>query len=319
MAFDNVLYIIGNGFDLHHGVKSSYGDFAKWLLKKNRALYYKLSDVCRVDFLWRDFERALANVDRDYFIGMGELMLPEGWTEEDGYAELFYAEDMVRGEAESLWEDIQKWFRKWVNTILWDKCYELQKLWIDYEARFITFNYTPFLETQYGIPAENIVYIHGKKSNNQHPPIIGHDGRDTFDEWWKKAPRSSKRHYKGQHSLLPEVEMMTRSVEEFFSLSEKPIEKIMREHQAFFDDLYDVEHIYVFGHSLGSVDIPYFRAVNNANDFPERLQWNVSYYSEDEKKKLAKAMHRSIMDGRAKLNMMTLGSMQRTNRAKSFF
>lgn len=28
---DSVLYIIGNGFDLFHGVKSSYGSFRKWL------------------------------------------------------------------------------------------------------------------------------------------------------------------------------------------------------------------------------------------------------------------------------------------------
>jgi len=30
-SFDNVLYIIGNGFDLHHGVMSSYKSFAMWL------------------------------------------------------------------------------------------------------------------------------------------------------------------------------------------------------------------------------------------------------------------------------------------------
>ena len=29
-SFDNVLYIIGNGFDLHHGVMSSFKSFAIW-------------------------------------------------------------------------------------------------------------------------------------------------------------------------------------------------------------------------------------------------------------------------------------------------
>lgn len=51
MAFDNVLYIIGNGFDLHHHVKSSYQAFAEWLNKNNRKLYQKLTAVCRVDYL----------------------------------------------------------------------------------------------------------------------------------------------------------------------------------------------------------------------------------------------------------------------------
>jgi hypothetical protein len=152
-SFDNVLYVIGNGFDLHHGVMSSYKSFAIWLQQKNRILYEKLNAVCRVESLWRDFEGALPYVDRDYFLTIGELWLPQGWTEDDGYAELFYAQDYVRGEAEMLWDDIRKWFRKWVCSIAWHEAYDKMKVWIDYEARFITFNYTPFLETQYGIPA----------------------------------------------------------------------------------------------------------------------------------------------------------------------
>lgn len=83
-SFDNVLYIIGNGFDLHHGVMSSYKSFAIWLQRKNRALYEKLNDVCRVESLWRDFEGALPYVDRAYFLEMGDVWLPEGCTEDVG-------------------------------------------------------------------------------------------------------------------------------------------------------------------------------------------------------------------------------------------
>ena len=310
-SFDNVLYIIGNGFDLHHGVMSSYGAFEAWLKRQNKKLYSKLNGVCRVDYLWRDFEKALADVDRDYFLNLGDFWLPDGWTEDDSYAELFYAQDTVREEAEILWNDILKWFRKWVCSISWREECDAKKVWLDYEARFITFNYTSFLETQYGIPAENIVYIHGKQGDKTRPPVIGHDGRDTFEGWYKKAPRSLKMHYRGKHAMLPEVEIMTASVEEYFSLSEKPVMKILREHQAFIDDLYDVEHIYVLGHSLGNVDIPYFKAINAANDFPEKLHWYVSYYSEDEKRRLAKTMCKRVMDKDARLEMITMTDLQR--------
>ena len=310
-SFDNVLYIIGNGFDLHHGVMSSYKSFAMWLQRKNRALYEKLNNVCRVESLWRDFEGALPYVDRAYFLEMGDIWLPEGWTEDDGYAELFYAQDYVRGEAEILWADIEKWFRKWVQTVSWYDAYDKKKVWLDDEARFVTFNYTPFLETQYGIPEENILYIHGKRTDKKHPPIIGHDGRDTFDDWYKKAPRWSKRHYRGKRSYLPEVEMMTSSVEEFFSLSEKPIQKILIENQEFIDDLYDVKDIYVLGHSLGNVDLPYFRAINRANDYPEVLRWHVSYYSDKEKSDLERIMRNSVINKDASLEMITLQGIQR--------
>ena len=307
--FDDVLYIIGNGFDLHHGVMSSYKSFKIWLQRKNPALHRKLESVCHADFLWKDFESALAYVNRDYFLSAGELMIPQSWTEDDSVAELLYAGDHVRYEAEYLWTEITKWFRKWVQTIQWYDRYNEKKLWIDLEARFITFNYTPFLETQYGIPHENILYIHGKQSDKKHPPVIGHDGRDTFDDWYQKAGRSSKRNYRGKYSYLPEVEMMTEAVEEYFSLSEKPINSIMSEFRDYFSDLYDVRHIYILGHSLGSVDIPYFSAINSANDCPSEISWHVSYYSRNERDSLEQCLRSHIMDKEARLEMFQLSSI----------
>lgn len=310
MAYDNVLYIIGNGFDRHHHIRSSYLDFADWLKKNNKVLYGTLSDVCKEDFLWKDFERALAYVNRDYFISMGDIMLPTNWTEDDGYAELFYAQDYVRGEADIFWDKIQKWFRKWVRTIKWEKDSASKKVRIDYDARFITFNYTPFLETEYSISPENILYIHGRAGDQKSPPIIGHDGRDTFDEWYKTAGKETKRHYQGKYAMLPEVEMMTRSVEEFYSVSEKPVQAILSRHQDFIRGLHDVECLYVLGHSLGNVDIPYFKAINDANERPDELQWYVSYYSDEEKDALEGIMRSRVISEKAKLQMISMDSLQ---------
>ena len=49
-------------------MKSSFQAFAEWLKKNNRRLYQKLTAVCRVDYLWKDFERVLADVDKDFTI-----------------------------------------------------------------------------------------------------------------------------------------------------------------------------------------------------------------------------------------------------------
>ena len=65
------------------------------------------------------------------------------------------------------------------------------------------------------------------------------------------------------------------------------------------------------GHSLGNVDIPYFKAISAANDYPEKLHWYVSYYSDDEKKRLEKTIRNRIIDRNASLEMMTLASIQR--------
>ena len=39
------LYIIGNGFDIHHGIKSRYSDYREWLKEYDFDLYDKL---CRL-------------------------------------------------------------------------------------------------------------------------------------------------------------------------------------------------------------------------------------------------------------------------------
>ena len=109
--FDDVLYVIGNGFDFHHGVKRSYNSFCHWLRRHHIELFYRLERLCRVDFLWCEFERALGYVSREEFLLNGVAWLPSNWDpDRDSYAELFYAEDIARNEADSFWTDIQKSF-----------------------------------------------------------------------------------------------------------------------------------------------------------------------------------------------------------------
>ena len=59
------LYIIGNGFDLAHNIKSRYSDFGRFLeenyygLKVQSEILYEDTDVS----LWTDFETALGSID----------------------------------------------------------------------------------------------------------------------------------------------------------------------------------------------------------------------------------------------------------------
>lgn len=146
MKIDDVLYIIGNGFDVHHGVCSKYSDFANFLRIQNRSLYDKFTEMCHVDFLWTEFEKALAYVNRDYFLKMGETIKPYDWDNDRADSELFLPAGYVRGEAECFWEVIQKWFRKWTRQIRWYDRYNSKKIWMDSYARYVTFNPNRSLE-----------------------------------------------------------------------------------------------------------------------------------------------------------------------------
>ena len=61
------LVIIGNGFDLASGIKSSYSDFKQWLQKNGR---HRLIDLMDIFFsnqrdIWGEIEKALGEYDED--------------------------------------------------------------------------------------------------------------------------------------------------------------------------------------------------------------------------------------------------------------
>ena len=63
-----VLYIIGNGFDLMHGVRSRYTDFRD-ALGRDSDLLYTLETFIHVPDIWGDFENNLAYLDRGMMMG----------------------------------------------------------------------------------------------------------------------------------------------------------------------------------------------------------------------------------------------------------
>lgn len=57
------LYIIGNGFDLHHGLPTSYGDYKRFLSKKYAGTVQDYEDFVGIHNkkkeAWKDIENAL--------------------------------------------------------------------------------------------------------------------------------------------------------------------------------------------------------------------------------------------------------------------
>ena len=83
---DSVLYIIGIGFDLFHGVKSSYGSFRKWLQTHDYDTYQTYETVCDYDALWSDFETGMAYVSRDFFLETGLAFFPDSKSDPDEWS-----------------------------------------------------------------------------------------------------------------------------------------------------------------------------------------------------------------------------------------
>ena len=59
------LYIIGNGFDIHHGIKSRYSDFRDYLRKIDNSLYDLITEYIPISDDWSDLEQSLADTDSE--------------------------------------------------------------------------------------------------------------------------------------------------------------------------------------------------------------------------------------------------------------
>ena len=100
--FDHVLYVIGNGFDRHHGVRSSYLDFRDWLKQYHTELYSLYDLINHSDEKWSNFEAAMPYLGREYFLKIGQAFLPDYNTEPDDWqiADLLLGGDRIRCESE---------------------------------------------------------------------------------------------------------------------------------------------------------------------------------------------------------------------------
>lgn len=297
---DSVLYIIGNGFDLYHGVKSSYGSFRKWLQTHDYDTFQTYETVCDYDALWSDFETGMAYVSRDFFLESGLAFFPDSKSDPDEWsaADILLGGDAASSSVYELLDKLKKDFHKWVCSLSVPRDYKDKMLYVDDYARFLTFNYTTFLESHYGIPSSQINHIHGVKTQSWGSLVVGH-GEDTseiFDSWWKSKgydkPRYNKkgkkyykrdaiyRMYRGNTQYLPENEALTSAVESYYSDSEKPVDKILRDNQVYFESLSNIEIIYVWGISFSKVDKPYIKKIIEVNADKANLQWYVSAYSD---------------------------------------
>ena len=156
----DTLYIIGNGFDLHHGLDTSYKNFRDNVVLKTpnlRKLLLDLyGDAINEDMWWSDFEAKLSDIDynhllnSDYGVAMGGMKV----------------QNFLTGQLPPL-------FGKWIKSIKLKNAPEKQ-LDIDKDALFFTFNYSLVLEIIYEVNKDNIWHIHNS-IEEVDKIIVGHD------------------------------------------------------------------------------------------------------------------------------------------------
>lgn len=222
------LIILGNGFDLYHGLPTSYKDNLVPILRKNNEeLFEKISKLYFKDDieLWSDFESRIGRTEDidclnnpireklEYLFSINVECYPiesphygNSWFE---YENARYAAECNRVNLESVFselhydlDDLKEYFHdglykmcKYANELNNNKN-NFQK---DFDFRekdyFLTFNYTNTLEKIYtDIPNANICYIHGLL-NDEVELVFGNNKKNilnSYSDLYEENPNVSR-------------------------------------------------------------------------------------------------------------------------------
>ena len=116
----NTLFIIGNGFDLMHGVRSSYYSFRDSMGKSN-PVREALEDYFDVPDLWANLEDSLAHFDLNRmcngYVMDAQLDIAEAYEEDAGAAEYFMAVEWAVEPLRVIAVELPKKFQAWIDTL----------------------------------------------------------------------------------------------------------------------------------------------------------------------------------------------------------
>ena len=267
----DTLYIIGNGFDLHHGLKTSYLNFRDdYVKKKCSILWNDLLDIYgsapqNDNLWWKDFENMLGKVDYESLS-----------QSRNGYALGFIkVRNLMKGKLPPL-------FGSWIKTV--DRQIVLNKIILmdefDANALFFTFNYTLLLEKVYHVKEENVWHIHG---TIKHPDdiVVGHDA--DAGQLVKYTQEYNEDQLRISTSYADNIN------QEALNGAKKVRNRIYLQEDKFYQ-YSNIRHYVSMGFSFNDIDMPYVEKMWSVNRQKEDADWTLYWYSSGEdnlmKKKL---------------------------------
>lgn len=279
MDYYKGLYLIGNGFDIHHHINSGYGHFKDWLENRDPVVFnrlFQVYDLCGGD-LWSSLEENLGNIPLEAIIEnyvYSPFMI--FFTRADGSTGFFNLDDFSDGPVpeigftlQRLYFFIDQYLREWVLQLKEPDYGQKIKISIE-KAFFINFNYTQTLETLYGISSNNLYYIHGCAALD-HQLIFGHNQtiRDLKNNW----------NYNSISEGKEEIEEAIRDIEIMY----KDVDYIIKKSYNIWTKISNVDTIHIWGLSLSDVDIPYIEHIKNI--VKTSTKWEIQWYNEEDKVK----------------------------------
>ena len=283
------LYVIGNGFDLHHGVPSGYKDFRTWLERvKDWDTLTTINEIfspCNSNW-WKHFEENLSSANTlEIALEEARENYPDFGSDEFRDADWYDAEIAVEHKFEEAYEKIRAAFAKWVATLPYGNVEKKIRLKRS-GSSFINFNYSLTLEKLYHIKDSQIFHIHGK-GDGKGELVLGHGlSQKKIEEMMDESNKPDDEDDEGDDFVTQRAK--GAAIDGVYK-QRKKVDEIIRKNDSWFEGLKDVTHIHFYGHSFADVDIPYFRKIFRSVD-KKRVNVEANAHSEEDKQAISRFM-----------------------------
>lgn len=270
----STLFIIGNGFDIAHGIPTAYCNFRSFVIDmypealdlRDEIIY--LQDYDNIDpgeFAaeillntmdraagdnWSNFEEALACINFNSKLPMPNHKEDETDAEDNELMGqyLIYMDMLTSGfiHCSKLW---QEFFRLWIKDIQmkidageYTPKETLKSLFSQSDAQFLNFNYTKTLQKLYGI--KKVIHIHNRVGQKL---IFGH-GKDDVSY--------------GDFFIDEGPSIGSTFLDDMIMSFKKDINSPRKKYNDFFKKLTSkIDVVYSYGFSYGEVDCAYIKEI----------------------------------------------------------
>lgn len=264
------LYVIGNGFDLHHNLPTGLNNFRDYM-KSNHALQYQNIDYFFSRYVphikhndWNELETMLiCTTELDAILEDAIESVETDTDKASFWNDIQYSANSIKADLTIMKESLDNWIAG-INISDYNPKKYIQ---FDPDAIFLTFNYTETLQKLYGVLDTQVLHIHG---SNIQEKVLGHN--ESYSDLPPNIMEDDWR-----------VEEAKEILNHIPALFYKNSESIIESNRIFFDKISDCDEIIFMGWSLGLQDEMYMDEILSKIKNDSKI--NVVYFKDDDKKR----------------------------------
>lgn len=264
----NTLYIIGNGFDLYHGLHTTTTDYCEILASKD--VYGTCDNACEVFESygndWGEYEKSLSFIDLDV-IEDEIISYPDYLSdrESDRDDTIWYVNEHLSSLRKAVFESLSEMVES-ANDDIYDSDNLIYNV-LQNATAIISFNYTSTVEKLYNPKNIPMLHIHGYYASDEEL-LFGYKTGDNSNKYRERYfdPSDDGRDYY--------IDTQRESIAGFYDGLKKEIQ--INRLEDFLTHIADkIDQICVMGHSMSDVDSDYMEIIEQTIH-PRR--WFVSQF-----------------------------------------